>query len=525
MKSLLGIILTVMVFIHIAPAQPGSSLFDDQIHDIYIDFPQPDYWQLLLINKFNDDSFNTSTFIPATVIIDGDTIDSTGIQFRGYSSYISYPTRKKPFQLSFDEYHPDQTYDGLTSLNLNNFFLDPTFCREKLCLDFLNQNNIPAPRGNYLRLYINGEYSGLYLMVERVNKTFCSLRFGNNDGNLFKGDNGTSKCATLEYFTDTTNYTECYELKTNEVQNDWSDFITFIDKINNTPDSEFHDSLEHYFNTKSFLLNWAACNLFTDYDSYPFLYQHSYYLYHNIATGKFEWIAWDMNGVLGPDLTEDYPHMDSTDILFFPEPTNKKPLCKRMLADSIYVSEYLNDVCLLSHFAFLPSVLDSTIDAWHFMIQPDVYADTLKMYTNAEFEMNFDSTVYGDKIIPGLKTFIASRSAFVNNQLDSLGYSDCLVFTGTEIITTVHPDLVISPNPFHDVSYLNLSKLVLSEGLLKDKDDLLTLRITDLSGRILTQQTTAAKDNIEIGNELPNGFYLLQVIGNQFAGTIRIVKE
>lgn len=499
-------------------SQAGATLFNSEVHDIELNFYEEDYWQQLVLNKQQDDALNTSTFIPVSVVIDGNTIDSTGIQFRGYSSYTLYPTRKKPFQLSFDEYKEDQKYDGLKSLNLNNFFLDPTFCREKLCLDFLNDNHIFAPRGNYARLYINGAYWGLYLMVERVNKTFCDDRFGNNDGNLFKGDNGVSKCATLQYDSDSSSYDACYELKTNETQNDWSDLVTFIDKLNNTTDVQFHDTLDHYFDTDNFLSTWAAYNLFTDYDSYPFLYQHSYYLYHNLETDKLEWVCWDMNGVLGPDLTEDYPRMDTTHILFLPEPTDEKPLCKRMLADSAYLKSYLQKMCDLAHNAFIPSVLDSVIDAWHVLVAPDVYADTIKMYTDEEFEMNFDSAVYADKVIPGLKTFIASRSNFVNAELDSLGYNECMVFTGTGTTDIFSPHPILFPNPFHESAIIDLSGM-------DWKDEYIRVRVSDLSGKLLMDQKWPSHGKIDIGNGWPSGFYLVEIVGDGRSINIKAIRN
>ena len=68
----------------------GDSLFDDNtVHSIYITFPQGNYWSLLVSNKAYDDANDSSTYIPAGVVFDGQSLDSVGIQFKGNSSYYN----------------------------------------------------------------------------------------------------------------------------------------------------------------------------------------------------------------------------------------------------------------------------------------------------------------------------------------------------------------------------------------------------------------------------------------------------
>ena len=70
----------------------GDSLFNDNtVHSIYINFLQSNYWTLLVNNKAFDDANDSSTYIPAGVVLDGHSLDSVGIQFKGKSSYYNYP--------------------------------------------------------------------------------------------------------------------------------------------------------------------------------------------------------------------------------------------------------------------------------------------------------------------------------------------------------------------------------------------------------------------------------------------------
>jgi ELWxxDGT repeat protein len=78
--------------------------------------------------------------------------------------------------------------------------------------------------------------------------------------------------------------------------------------------------------------------------------------------------------------------------------------------------------------------------------------------------------------------------------------------------------LTAYPNPFSDFTSLDLSKLNWPESEVE-------IHIMDLSGKMLFEKTFSSREEIEIGNELPDGFYLLRVIGNRHQQLISIVKN
>ena len=446
MKKLLLLCFTSSTYFLMAQS-PGDSLFNDTIvHTIDINFSQGNYWTLLSDNKSNDDANGTSSYIPATLSIDGQQLDSVGIQFKGNSSYYNYPTNKKPFTLSFNEYISGQKYNGLKNINLNNLYQDPSFMREKLFLDFCQEKDINAPRANYAKLYINGTYWGLYLMVERINKVFLKDRFDDNDGNLFKGDKGSPPCADLKYQGQSaSSYYNCYDLKTNETTNDWTDLVNLTEKINNTSDTEFNDTLDAVMNTGSFISAWAAYNLFVDFDSYPYRFIHNYYIYHDSTTNKFEWIVWDASTAFGLDVPGTISSVEATSVLYITPSASDRPLVNRMLADSTYRDAYLQTVCSFANNDFLPSVLNPKIDLLYNRIKNDVYTDPLKMYSNIDFDTNIDSD---NGSTPGLKSFIMNRSANVLNELNILNYTGCPAITASVSENSLTTQQVsVYPNP------------------------------------------------------------------------------
>src|SRR5436190_16697701 len=249
MKKLLLLFNSAFLILNSAFSQgtEGDSLFyAPTIHTVKLYFSQSGWWDSLVYYKPLDFK------MLAGVEIDGNHLDSIGVQFKGNSSY-NIPGVKKPFKIDFNEYVSGQNYDGLKTINLNNDFNDSTLMREKIFLDFCLAAGIPAPRCTYANLYLNDTLWGFYTMVEQVNKTFLENRYFNDAGNLFKGD----PHGTLQWFGSVpSNYYSEYELKTNETQNDWSDLVRLLDKIKNTPAVNFYDSLELVLNTTAWIRGW-----------------------------------------------------------------------------------------------------------------------------------------------------------------------------------------------------------------------------------------------------------------------------
>ncbi|MBA3971527.1 MAG: CotH kinase family protein, partial [Bacteroidetes bacterium] len=166
-------------------AQTEGDIFfaTPSVHDIYMTFPQTNYWDSLV------DYMPLEQYLKADITIDGTVYTNVGIKFKGNSSF-SNPSTKKPFKVDMNEFATGQDIDGLKKFNLNNGFKDPSFMREKVALDFYNEHGLAAPRCAYARVYLNGTYWGLYMFVEEANKTFLDDddRFSNKQGNLFKGD-------------------------------------------------------------------------------------------------------------------------------------------------------------------------------------------------------------------------------------------------------------------------------------------------------------------------------------------------
>src|SRR5687767_2542494 len=133
----------------------GEKLFDaSRIHTIHLFFNQENFWDSLMLYKAIRDTDEVTKYLMCNVIIDSTPVYAIGLRFKGESSFDT-KSRKKSFKLSFNQFNQKQHYDKIRNLNLNNNFKDPTMMREKLILDFMRAQGLPAPRCAYAKVYVD----------------------------------------------------------------------------------------------------------------------------------------------------------------------------------------------------------------------------------------------------------------------------------------------------------------------------------------------------------------------------------
>lgn len=166
-----------------AAAQTSDDFFNPEI------LQRVDLWMNSLDWAKLKAAFQENTYYPADVTWNGQTVRNVGIRSRGLGSRSS---TKPGLRVDFDRYATDQTFLGLKSFVLDNLTQDKSGIRETVAMRFLTRLGIPAPRETHTKLYINGTYSGLYALVESVDKTMMGRVFGSigddvqNDGYLFE---------------------------------------------------------------------------------------------------------------------------------------------------------------------------------------------------------------------------------------------------------------------------------------------------------------------------------------------------
>jgi hypothetical protein len=161
-----------------AGAQTQADLFDDaRLHDVHLRINERD-WQTLR-DEFEDDAY-----FPADLVWNGMTVRNVAVRQRGFGSR----TRSKPnLRVDMNRYVSDQQLAGLNAINLDNVYSDPSMLRDPVAMKIFARMGVPAPRQAHARLFVNDVFSGVYLIVEPVDRAFIARVYGEAESNLEAG--------------------------------------------------------------------------------------------------------------------------------------------------------------------------------------------------------------------------------------------------------------------------------------------------------------------------------------------------
>ena len=275
-----------------------GSLFDPSIlRQMDVTFEDDNYHSVLVDAFFN----NPSLRIPANVSIDGISVDSVGVRYKGNSTFClpnEAGSVKVPYNLDFNHWISGQDLMGYNKVKLANAWLDPTYCKEYIA-SRIYRKYLPSPEINLIELHTQGAYTGLYVNTESINRQFLNKHFDENDGVLFKCDGAGVFCSenggggtdggipSLSYLgSDTTNYYDSYTIKSDD---GWGALLDLITTLEFSP-----DELGDVLNIDRVLWAMAVNTVVSNLDTYNGYYVHNYYLYQD-EQGRFQMIPWDFD--------------------------------------------------------------------------------------------------------------------------------------------------------------------------------------------------------------------------------------
>lgn len=277
---------------------------NSDIKSIDLTFSQSDWWQQMV------DNYESETEIPATLTYDDGTTSETlaspvGVRFKGFTSYSMNTSYKKSFNINIDYQGSSQDLNGFNSLNLNCAWGDNTFMREVI-YEHINQRYIPALSVNYVDLYLNGEYWGIYINSQQINEYFYRQWFTSINGTNWRAElwNGLDMgggfgtgTSSLNYLGDSIDdYTPYYIMKRYCIDDPWSYLIELCYLLQNSTDME--NEISQILDLDRTLWFLVMENVFGDSDSYIEKGGMDYYIYWDYTTGLFTPIEYDGNEIL-----------------------------------------------------------------------------------------------------------------------------------------------------------------------------------------------------------------------------------
>ncbi|MEA3445411.1 MAG: CotH kinase family protein, partial [Bacteroidota bacterium] len=164
-----NLFIITIIFLMLNSSAKSQELYDiNSITTIEITFSESNWDQIL----DNLKAAGNEERLIGSAIINGIQFDSVGVRYKGNSSYQANQV-KNPLNIKLDHVISNQDYDGYGTLKLSNCFKDPTFVREVLSYE-IARNYMPASKANFAKVYVNGQYIGLYTSVQSVDKKCLS---------------------------------------------------------------------------------------------------------------------------------------------------------------------------------------------------------------------------------------------------------------------------------------------------------------------------------------------------------------
>ena len=368
---------------------------------------------------YNWQNVESDSLHPATIHFQNahinETVDSVGFRLRGNTSRTS---AKKSFKVDFNHFFPGRDFFDVEKLNLNGEHNDPSIVRSKICWDLFQDIGMVASRAAHVKVFINGDYYGLYISVEHVDDSFLSRNYADDSGNLWKclwpadlSYRGDDPEDYHPYYDDK----RPYELKTNKDEYDYSKLARLIRILHQTP-----DSLELVLDIKE-TIQYFAMNILTGgWDDYRFL-KNNYYLYHDPSDDLIHWIPYDYDNTFSIDWFDidwstidpyDYAVIDNdgrplTEYLF--SQTRYKNLFSHFL--QFYKNQFMNLDTVQTNMEFF-------VDYLYTAAEEDIYRTLDYGFTLDDFVNSYGYDFQNAHVKQGIMEFFQHRESSLDDQIN-----------------------------------------------------------------------------------------------------------
>ncbi len=377
----------------------------DSVIDVKITIDEEDYEEMI-------ENAMSEEYVVADIDYNGYQYQDVGIRPKGNSSLkdvasSNAETKRFSLKVNFDYYVDEQNLYGISKINLNNIYSDPSMMAEYISYEMLDALDAEASRTTYVALYINDVYFGLYLAVEQVDESFLEDRYGDATGELYKPEMGAG--SDLNYISDDPD-DYMLEPESGAYSND-KDIINLMKVI------EEGGHLETVLNVDSFLKYLAVSTITVHLDAYQGGMFHNYYLYNH--NGIFEWITWDLNMSFN-----GFPKggTDEQAIAFLiDEPVSgameNYPLIEAIFENEAYVEQYHDYITTLLDGYLLEQTITGKVTSIYEMIKEYVKkTDPTAFYTYEQFEEALFSDTNTDYY--SMLNYIDKRVSNIREQLD-----------------------------------------------------------------------------------------------------------
>jgi uncharacterized protein (TIGR03437 family) len=375
--------------------------FDDTQLQIINLTVNPADWSTLQQNYLDDDYYQ------ATFAWRGIT-QTVGIRSHGNGSRSPI---KPNLDVNISKYLSKQTF-----LSINFFVLianneDASMLHELITFKLFTKMGLPAPRVAPARVYLNGEYFGLYNIVEHEDVNLLQRNFGETGGYLYEWN--PAAIYNFEYLGPDPNlYSAFLDLKTAQTDPDVQWFVDMVTAINLTSDADFLAAVSQYLNPQLYLTHAAIENVLSDNDGIVGGVDgtNNFFLYRFQNSNLSQLIVWD----------KDLTFWDVNRDIF--DGTQTNVLMMRLLAIPAYRTVYLDALNKAANLTGgAGGWADQEVTSEYKVIQAAADSDPFKQCLAGSGLASCGAADF-ETAVTAMHTFLAQRQGIVQQLLATAGY-------------------------------------------------------------------------------------------------------
>jgi spore coat protein CotH len=203
---------------------------------------------------------------------------------------------KPGLEVNFAHYSSRGQFLGMRALVLDNLTTDPSMIRERVAMAFLRRLGVPAPREVHAELWVNGQYFGVYAIVEPIDAVFVQRALGESSGALYEYHWLTPYFATF-LGENLDLYEPIFEPRTQENRSTFELFDPIrelLRTINSAPSASFREAVDARLDLESTLRLLAGEGFMAEWDGIlGYAGMNNFYLYRPGSSAQARLFPWD----------------------------------------------------------------------------------------------------------------------------------------------------------------------------------------------------------------------------------------
>lgn len=293
----------------------SERLFDGSaLHDFNLEIPQQS-WRAINDDADPGECMNIiRPYHAGGLTLDDQTFAGVGIHIKGGCGSSRNLDEKAAFKVNISWDDPavagcpaTRELLGQRKLAFNNSVQDASHTREFLAYQLFRAAGVPAPRVTHVRLSVNGEYWGIYNLVETIERAFLKRWFADHKGMMWEGayhcdvvpknvPNSPTRmsCFDLEFTRD-----ECDgPLDPRRDPQDWSLLSRLAQGLATQPTGTVMDHLAQYFDLEQLFAYWAVESALGHWDGFFGRVVNNFRVYHHPSDDRYYFIPWGTDQTL-----------------------------------------------------------------------------------------------------------------------------------------------------------------------------------------------------------------------------------